>query len=167
MYLIKLTFIVVLLLLFSPTIEAKKRCKPLLEKLHNIQAMQRNGYSSSRGASLRGREDKARDRWWQCETGRNKSKNKKKSKKKATSKKSGYRRNVKSIKNKRIKAGTPFKTSNTIVIKSKYQGDKKRAWLAFYEQPKRCQQPKNLQIFAFCSENKQTQRKGFEKEYNK
>lgn len=68
-------------LLFSPATIAKKRCKPLLEKLHNIQALQRSGYSQKKGMSLRKREDKARDKWWQCENGSAKSE--KKSKKKS------------------------------------------------------------------------------------
>ncbi|MFQ3337708.1 MAG: hypothetical protein ACI9VO_000473, partial [Colwellia sp.] len=29
--------------------------------------MQRKGYSLKRGESLRAKEDKARDKWWQCE----------------------------------------------------------------------------------------------------
>ncbi len=162
MNLITLTFIFILLLFFSPITEAKKRCKPLLEKLHHAQAMQRSGYSSKRGTSLRGREDKARDKWWQCETGQSKSK----AKKKGVTKAAVYRSNEKSIKRKEIKAGTPFKTNSSIVIKSKYQGSKKQAWIAFYQQPTKCQRPKNLQVFAFCSEDKKTQRQGFENEYN-
>ena len=61
-----------LLYLLAPVTQAKKRCKPLLAKLHNIQAMQRSGHSATRGRSLRAREDKARDKWWQCEQGRGK-----------------------------------------------------------------------------------------------
>jgi hypothetical protein len=169
MYPIKFIFVIILLFLFSPLCEAKKRCKPLLEKLQNIQAMQRNGYSSKRGTSLRAREDKARDNWWQCEQGRGK-KTKSKDKKKRDSRTANYLTKVKSTKNKRakskkIKAGNPFKTSNAIVIKSKYQGIKKRAWLAFYQQPTRCQRPKSLAEFAFCSEDKQIQRAAFEQIY--
>ena len=161
---IKFTYIVILLLL-APITEAKTRCKPLLEKLHNIQAMQRSGYSSKRGVSLRAREDKARDKWWQCETGRSKKANKKNKKQ---SKSTNYRTKITKIKNvkgKTLKAGTPFKTSNAVVIKSKYKGDKNRAWLEFYQQPTRCHRPKNLQVFASCSENKQNQREDFENVY--
>ncbi len=161
----KFIFLIFIFLIVSPTSAAKKRCKPLLEKLHNIQAMQRNSYSAKRGASLRAREDKARDNWWQCENGSGKAK--KKIKKKSVSKTASYNTQSKLIKRKKINGGTPFKTSNAIVIKSKYQGEKKTAWLAFYQQPTRCQQPKNLQVFAFCSEDKQTQRTDFEKQYHK
>jgi len=155
-------FIVITMLLFPQVSEAKKRCKPLLEKLHNVQAMQRSGYSTQRGDSLRAREDKARDKWWQCETGKSKKLSKKKKKKsKALSSSS----KIKHSKNKVIKAGTPFKTNRVVVIKSKYQGDKKRAWLGFYQQPIQCQQPKSLQVFAFCSENKQAQQTMFEQKY--
>ncbi len=70
----KLTFpitlyiiLAIFLLIFSTNSAAKKRCKPLLEKLHNTQMMQRKSYSLKRGQSLREKEDKARDKWWQCE----------------------------------------------------------------------------------------------------
>jgi len=155
--------LIIILFVVSPISAAKKRCKPLLEKLHNIQAMQRNGYSSKRGTSLRVREDNARDHWWKCEQGRGK---KNKNKKKQSNETVSYRSKIKSVKGKKMVASTPFKTSNAIVIKSKYQGEKKQAWLAFYQQPTQCQRPKNLQVFAFCSEDKQTQRVVFEQKYS-
>jgi len=160
MDLIKLIVFISLLLLFTPVGEAKQRCKPLLKKLHNIQAMQRNGYSSQRGMSLRAREDKARDKWWQCEQGRD-GKAKKKTKKKSKKQRAIYKQ-TRQIK---IPAGTPFKTTNVIVIKSKYQGNKKQAWLNFYQQPAQCNRPKSLAVFASCSEDKQAQRINFEQVY--
>lgn len=166
---LKFVFLVFILFVVSPISTAKKRCKPLLEKLHNIQAMQRNGYSSKRGTSLRAREDNARDSWWQCEQGRgkkNKNKNKNKNKKKQSNETVSYRSKIKSVKSKKMVAATPFKTNSAIVIKSKYRGEKKHAWIAFYQQPTRCQRPKNLQVFAFCSEDKQTQRVVFEQKFN-
>lgn len=75
-----LIVIVIVCFAFSPVATAKKRCKPLLEKLHNIQALQRSGYSQKKGVSLRKREDKARENWWQCENGSAKSKKKAKKK---------------------------------------------------------------------------------------
>ena len=160
MHLIKSVILISALLLFIPESEAKKRCKPLLEKLHNVQAMQRNGYSVKRGISLRAREDKARDKWWQCEKGLDgKTKNKKKGK--STKKSAADKRYT----SKKISAGTPFKTTNAIVIKSKYQGNKKQAWIKFYQQPAQCNRPKSLAIFASCSEDKQAQRINFEQQY--
>lgn len=161
---LKTLLLIVVFSIASPTLEAKKRCKPLLAKLQNIQAMQRHGYSAKQGISLRNREDKARKNWWQCENGSGKKKQK--SSKKNQRKTVSYSTEKSNANRKAIKAGTPFKTNNSIVIKSKYQGEKKRAWLAFYQQPKRCQRPKNLSVFAFCSEDKQTQRAGFEQEYS-
>jgi hypothetical protein len=162
MYFIKVVIFISVLLCFSTVGEAKKRCKPLLDKLHKVQAMQRKGYSSQRGISLRAKEDKARDTWWQCEQGR-KIKQKKKSKKKKTQ--SNYSNaSLKRSTSKKIAAGTPFKTNN-IVIKSKYQGNKKQAWFKFYQQPTRCSRPKSLAVFASCSENKKAQRIKFEQEY--
>mgnify|MGYP003629848427 CR=1 FL=1 len=154
---------------FSPAAAAKKRCKPLLEKLHNVQSLQRNSYSGKRGLSLRDREDKARNNWWQCENSSAKAKQKTKGKGNKKSKKNTASGNiqVKRVKSKKINAGTPFKTSNAIVIRSKYQGQRKQAWLKYYQQPNQCSRPKSLPVFAFCSENKQTQRLDFEKHYNK
>ncbi|MGL1955882.1 MAG: hypothetical protein OCD00_01015 [Colwellia sp.] len=169
-------FIIVLFMLtFCNEVVAKKRCKPQLAKLQQIQAMQRHGHSLRGGQSLRKREDKARKKWWQCEHSsarKNKLKKKNKNKGKDRSKKRVKKNNKKgSI--KLVKAGkplinstaSPFKTNQVIVVKSKYQGNKKFAWLSFYQQPSRCRQPKNLSIFASCSEDKKAQRLVFEKSY--
>ena len=163
-----------LLLLFigccftSPTIMAKKHCKPLLVKLRNIQATQRDSHSLSRAKSLRKREDKARNIWWRCEQEKSKKQNKQKKKRKTKPVKYRIKSKRANQKNnqKTLKLATPFKTSHAVIIKSKYQGDKQRAWLRYYQQPIQCQRPKSLTEFATCSENKQTQRADFEQDYN-
>lgn len=168
----KFLLIVIIIFVFSPLALAKKRCKPLLEKLHRAQALQRKPYSAKQGVSLRNREDKARELWWQCENGSNKAKKKtekakkvKKAKQKKTVKKRNYVSRTATMTNKKKKVVIPFNTSNAIVIRSKYQGEKKQAWLQFYQQPSKCIQPKKLSVFAFCSEDKQVQRADFEKYY--
>jgi len=169
-----LSFVIVILLV-SPA-QAKKRCKPFLEKLHSVQAMQRKGYSLKRGQSLRAKEDKARDKWWQCEHSSryasNKSKKSKKSKKNKKNKQTGKDKKMKLAANKANRlylpkraVAAPFSGNEAIVIKSKYQGDKKFAWLGFYQQPNQCQRPKNLSVFASCSEDKQAQQLKFEQQY--
>ena len=60
---------------------------------------------------------------------------------------------------------TTFNQTSAIVIKSKYQGKKKFAWLAFYQQPTQCKRPKSMAVFAYCSENKLQQQSEFEKSY--
>ena len=166
---LKFVMILIACFLILPVAEAKKRCKPLLKKLHNIQALQRSAHSAQRGLSLRNREDKARNKWWECEnsSGKNKNKPKKKSKKKNGRETASVSAQLKRKKGKKITAGTPFKTSNAIVIKSKYQGEKKQAWLKYYQKPNKCILPKSLSIFAYCSENKLIQQAGFEKQYDK
>jgi hypothetical protein len=159
----KFVLVILLLIISTPVDAAKKRCKPLLEKLQNIQALQRNGYSSKRGQSLRIREDKARDKWWQCEKGT--SKVKQSTRKKTIHKTARTSHQKRAAKSEVINAGVPFKTNNVIVIKSKYQGEKKQAWFQYYQQPDKCSSPKNLSVFAFCSENKQIQQANFEKKY--
>lgn len=157
--------IITSLVVISPVSIAKKRCKLLLDKLHNVQTLQRNGYSSSRGASLRAREDNARDEWWQCENGSRKNSERKENKVHVDRTKPTTNK-VNNRKKKTIKAGAPFETNNAIVIKSKYEGGKKQAWLKYYQQPAKCQRPKSLPEFALCNENKQVQRIAFEKQYH-
>ena len=186
----KLTFIVIFSLIFtlisvvysSPSF-AKKRCKPFQKKLHNIQAMQRNGHSLKRGESLRAKEDKARDKWWDCERsslakfkaeyGSKKKKKAKKSNKSKRAKKNSYyfnsssslsSKNKKAISYSQNKQPT-FNQSSAIVIKSKYQGNKMIAWLEFYSKPIKCQRPKKLSIFAYCNEHKIQQQSEFDKTY--
>lgn len=166
------TAVVILLLIFSTNTSAKKRCKPLLEKLHNAQMMQRKSYSLKRGQALRNKEDKARDKWWQCENsslsafkskyGTKKKKAKKNYKKQKTT--IHYAKLNKAILNSPKKRVT-FNQDSAIVIKSKYQGSKRLAWLQFYQQPIKCQRPKNINVFAFCSEDKLQQRDAFEQKY--
>lgn len=161
----KLLLLLIILIVSSPESFAKKRCKALLDKLHNVQALQRSSYSAKRGVSLRNKEDKAREKWWQCETGKVKKTKKKKKKKPSNS--SSNNQKLTELKTVEIKAGIPFQTTQSIAIKEKYLGKKRQAWLKFYQQPKQCQRPKTLSGFAFCSENKQTQRSNFEKQYEK
>ncbi|AAZ28664.1 hypothetical protein CXF79_20135 [Colwellia sp. Bg11-28] len=157
------------LLIFSTNSSAKKRCKPLLEKLHNVQMMQRKNYSLKRGQSLRAKEDKARDKWWQCENSslsafKSKYGTKKKKAKKKQKSTTHYAK-LNKVKLKLPKKMATFNQDSAIVIKSKYHGDKKLAWLQFYQQPIKCQRPKNINVFAFCSEDKLQQRETFEHKY--
>lgn len=151
-----LVLIIIITFGLFPVVLAKKHCDPLLEKLHHVQSLQRHGYSAKGGISLRKREDRARDRWWQCEKGRGKAK---KSSNQA-------KHHIEQLKYNNTNAAAPFKTNSAIIIKSKYQGSKQRAWLTYYRQPDICTQPKNLSDFAFCSEDKQKQRINFEQYYS-
>lgn len=162
---------------------AKKRCKPLLEKLHSIQTMQRKGYSLKRGQSLRGKEDKARNKWWKCENsslakfkaqyGGAKKKPTKKSNKKMKKRKSTSYVNVLSNRSKvkkRIVNSATMKTAfnqhSAIVIKSKFQGGKQTAWLQFYQKPTKCKRPKSLSVFAYCNEDKLQQQSKFDQKFS-
>ncbi len=165
-----------MILSYSASLQAKKRCKPLLEKLHKVQSQQRSGYSLKRGQSLRAKEEKARDKWWQCEhmslakfKAQNGGKNKKtkKGKKKKASK---YASNKVSKKKSQLyvnKSIATFNQGSAIVVKAKYQGDKRLAWSQFYQRPSKCISPKNLSIFAYCNENKLQQQSQFDQQYTK
>ncbi|KGJ95340.1 hypothetical protein [Colwellia psychrerythraea] len=163
------TGVVILLLIFSANTFAKKRCKPLLEKLHNAQMMQRKSYSLKRGQALRVKEDKAREKWWQCENSslsafKSKYGTKKKKSKKQKKSTAHYAK-LNKITLKPMKKVAIFNQDSAIVIKSKYQGNKRLAWLQFYQQPLKCQRPKNINVFAFCSEDKLQQQETFEQKY--
>ena len=129
-----------MLIAYSGTVHAKKRCKPFLEKLHAVQSQQRNGHSAKRGQTLRAKEEKARDKWWQCEhmsLAKFKAKNggsKNKVKKKPTK----YVDKVKFQAKEKpailtYNAENTFNQGSPIELKSKYQGQKKLAWLQFYQ----------------------------------
>ena len=151
--------------LLSFNVEAKSRCKPLLQTLHNIQALQRKGYTLKQGQVLTRKENKARDKWWQCARSLTSSlKMKNRPKKVNKSSKIKYKSQIKAITsfNKKLK---PFNQQSAIVIKAKYQGDKRKVWQQFYKQPVECQQPKTLPIFAYCSENKLQQHASFKQHY--
>jgi hypothetical protein len=156
---------------FSAT-AGKKRCLEYRQKLDNIQAQQRQANTQKRSHSLSSKEAKARDRWWGCETGKlrakSKSKQEKKSKQKIASKKIQNKTRSQSVlpkQYKNSKALVPFASNNPVVMRSKYQGEKLRAWLVFYQPAKKCAQPKSIQHFAKCVEDKLSQQTEFEKSY--
>jgi hypothetical protein len=164
----------IVLFAYSGTTHAKKRCKPFLEKLHAVQSQQRNGYSVKRGESLRTKEEKARDKWWECEhmsLAKFKAKNGG-SKNKVKKKQTKYVDNMNFQAKKKpliltYKAKNTFNQDSPIVIKSKYQGQKKVAWSQFYQRPSECISPKSLSVFAACNENKLHQQSKFDVEYTK
>jgi hypothetical protein len=149
---------------YSSSLSAKDVCKKYENRLEKIQVAQRQGHSLKRSNRLNEQERLMRETWWQC---KNSPEKLKKSAKKTTKKK--YKKHHKKVKTassiSSSKAATPFKTSQAIVFKEKFQGDKKFAWLKFYLQPQQCQRPQNLAVFAFCAEDKQHQRQVFEQSY--
>ncbi|MBA6389713.1 hypothetical protein H4J38_02855 [Colwellia sp. BRX10-3] len=148
----------------------KKQCQGYRNKLDNIQAQQRQANSHKRSNSLATKETKARDTWWQCETGKLKPKSKKKKKSKP---KKSHKKKPKKISSppsdhkpyKKIKPLVPFASNNPVVMRSKYQGEKLQAWLTFYQPAKMCARPKSTQQFAACVEDKRLQQTEFDKSY--
>ncbi|MFT6902722.1 MAG: hypothetical protein ACJAXS_002941 [Colwellia sp.] len=156
----------------------KKHCQDYRQKLDNIQAQQRQANTHKRSHSLSSKEAKARDRWWRCETGKlktkskakgkSKSKQEKKSKQKLANKKTKNKTRSQSVPlklYKNSKALVPFASNNPVVMRSKYLGEKLRAWLVFYQPAKKCARPKSIQYFAKCVEDKRSQQTEFEKSY--
>ncbi len=167
-------FFIVLVTFSTASFAGKKKCKPYLEKLHQVQSLQRAGYSAKQGNRLKAREDKARTKWWQCERGLLKtSKAKTKKTKTAKTKEKIKRLKNKEIKNRQLKNerlnkallaktnGSAYSVKS-VVVKQKYQGEKQRRWLRFYQKPKKCGRPKNMSTFTYCIEDKNTQQLAFE-----
>lgn len=139
----------------------KKQCQPYLDKLNNIQSLQRSGYSNKRGRSLAERESKARDKWWKCQTGRLKSNKKQRRTKQGT----GKHRKKQSLKT-HINTDLVSQYSGGVVIKGRYQGKQQQAWLDFYKMPSKCLKPKSTNVFAFCMEHRTQQQNIFERQYH-
>ncbi|WP_440874724.1 hypothetical protein [Thalassotalea sp. PLHSN55] len=162
-----ITFIMLLMLVFYVPLgfAGKKHCQSYRAKLDNIQSQQRHGYSNKKGLSLQQREQKARDKWWQCETGKLKPKKKNKSAKKAKDKKtqqSTYAKEHALSKKDITTAKAPFSQTNQLVFKQRYQGKQLQQWLSFYQAPKGCSKPKSMKKFTECVEDKQRQQLAFE-----
>jgi len=149
---------IILSLYTTSSFAGKTRCKPLLEKLQNIQAKQRSGYTAKQGASLQNRADKIREQWWRCE---NSSQYSQQTKKKVTKKKVNAQVKTSKKNNKSLKILKPFATSKAIIVQSRFKGKKQQAWLNFYEKPEKCKKMKTTKIFAFCMENKLKQQERF------
>ena len=160
----KLAVFSVIFLYIPVSYASKTQCQPYLEKLRNVQSQQRQGHSVKRSESLNKREVKARKKWWQCERGLLKTAKSRKKKKQQSTKLIKKHQLATYTKKKGGKFNkSPFKTSNALVIKSRYQGRQLAAWLKYYQQPKKCQRPKTTKQFVFCVENRRSQQMSFEK----
>lgn len=150
-------------LLFSiDALAGKKQCKGYLEKLHNIQSQQRQGYSLKQGNKLEQRAEKARKKWWDCERGLTTPKKKSKKNKRAKVK---NQKKVVKYSQRTLTQITPFETTKAVVIKGRFQGKQQQAWLDFYQQPEKCFRPKTTKVFAYCVENKRQQSELFKQQY--
>lgn len=163
---IAMAFFAICLLHSSASIAGKAECQPYLDKLHHVQSLQRAGYSAKQGERLKRREEKARDKWWQCSRGKLKtktSKRHKKAKHKQTAyAKSGHAKLSKAKeKQQKYKASRAYAT-NSVVVKQRYQGEQLMRWHQFYQKPKKCQRPKTMQQFSYCIEDKNRQELAFE-----
>ncbi|MDO6444833.1 hypothetical protein Q4493_03485 [Colwellia sp. 1_MG-2023] len=158
----------ILLYLTSCSVWAtKKACQPYLDKLRNIQSQQRAGYSNKKGRSLADREQKARDKWWQCQQGKlkkNKSKKSKAKTKKANKSTTSYSQ-LSQLSSTAKRKPNALSFTGSLTIKAKFSGRKQQAWLDYYQQPQKCKQPKSTKIFAFCLEDEQRQQDEFDRQY--
>lgn len=150
---------------FVPVVSAKESCKQYLIKLHQIQALQREGHSLDQSHKLKLKEDHARKIWWNCTKQPSKLRgNKSSSPAKNNRKNKNKAKQVKSIDYSEKKLPT-FNRSDAFSTVERYQGKKQLAWLKFYKQPKQCLRAKALKVFVFCVEDRLNQKKKFELHY--
>lgn len=142
----------------------KKECQSYLAKLRNVQAQQRAGYGNVKGRTLADREQKARDKWWQCQQG-------KLPKAKKRNKRNKRKKKMVKVSNKKIPIpsanGTNQSITNKLVIKGKYQGQQQQDWLDYYQKPDKCKEVKSTKIFAYCIEDETRQQQIFEESLSK
>ena len=143
----------------------KKECQPYYTKLMNIQSQQKIAHTRKKGESLTKKENKARKKWWDCEQGKL-SENSFAKKIKKTPKVIPSKVIKKFKKSSAIPINVkPFQTSQPIVIKNSYKGEKQEEWTFFYKIPQKCIKPKNYRLFVWCVEDKKSKNKAFEKYY--
>ena len=152
----------------SPVWATKKACQPYLDKLRNIQSQQRAGYSNKKGRSLADREQKARDKWWQCQQGKLKKSKSKKTKRKAknTNKAMAGISQFPLVSSTSKHKSKALSFTGALTIKAKFSGIKQQAWLDYYQQPQKCKQPKSTKVFARCLEDEQRQQEEFDRQYH-
>jgi len=129
------------LLITTPVI-AQQKCTQAMQTLKNHQSLMRKGYSASKGEKLRVKERKLFNAYQKCLTSPP-THSSTKTKKKKTSNSVDY-------------SNAPqIKWQNTSLnFRGRFSGEKQKAWLAYYKQPKQCGKPKSLQDFAWCTEHK-------------
>lgn len=151
-------FILIILCNSTIVFAAKKECAELLIKFKSVQAEQRQAQSIKNSNRLSDKEDVARERWWDCENNKQMTKN-------TTSpvkNKNSPKKNTLQLYNKKT---IQHFSSNKLVLKGRYSGDKQFKWLDFYKRPKKCVRPKTTQVFAYCMEHKEKQQLKFDKQY--
>jgi len=154
-------WLVISIMLFSTHCFAvKKQCLPYLEKLRNVQLQQKVGHTAKRGRSLAVKEEKARDKWWQCSRGKLTESPRKKNKNEKIPEVSVSQYTV-------LKSNSKTIFTNQLEIKGKYQGQQQQDWLNFYQKPDKCKKTKTTQQFAFCIEDQSRQQNEFEKQWRK
>lgn len=144
-------------IVFSQQVEATKpECQRFYATLENIQSKLRAGYTAKQGRKLKAKEDKAREKWWHCQTNRSQKK------RKAPSKRHVKNRAEKTTQLSIAEYSTTFTTK--VHIKAKYEGKVQQQWLDFYRPAKSCLKPKTLAKFSACLREEQAQQKLFEQQ---
>lgn len=145
----KINVLILLPLFISSPAIAQQDCTQAMENLKNHQKIMRKGYSATQGEKLRNKERKLFDAYQTCL----------KFPASHSTRRTSEARNGK----KKQKTTSTFNYSDAPQIKwqnkslsfrGKFSGEKQKAWLRYYKQPKQCGKPKSLQVFAWCTEHK-------------
>ena len=140
------------LLIVSNQTFAKSKCEREWNDLKNVQSEMRHR-STER---LRDEEHYRHNEYQNCRKGKNKKsktyKTKTKHKKTAYKKHSYATYSTKNI-------------TNTVSLKGKFKDEKQDAWIQYYDKPKECLFPKNIQEFSKCLSYRDEAAKKFDMEW--
>ncbi len=142
------------LLIMSNQVFAKSKCEQEWKALKSVQSQLRHKSTEY----LRKKEHKKHDEYQNC---RKAKKNKSKSSKTKNSHKSQtiY---------KKYNSPKSLNTNitNTVALKGKFSDEKQDAWIQYYDKPKECILPKNIQVFSRCLSERDEEAKKFDMEWN-
>jgi hypothetical protein len=145
------TLMTIGLLIVSNQIFAKSKCESEWNALKNVQSQLRHKSTEY----LRKKEHRKHDEYQKCRKGKNK---KSKSYKTTSNQKTAYK--------KYSYSNYPTKNiTNKVSLKGKFKDEKQDAWIQYYDKPKECILPKNIQVFSRCLSKRDEEAKKFDMEW--
>ena len=143
--------IIICLLIVSNQTFAKSKCELEWNALKSVQSQLRHKSTEY----LRKKEHKKHDEYQKCRKSQSK---KSKSYKTTSNKNTTY--------NNHSYSNYPTKNiTNTISLKGKFKDEKQDAWIQYYDKPKECLFPKNIQEFSKCLSYRDEAAKKFDMEW--
>lgn len=144
--------ITISLLIVSNQTFAKSKCEREWNDLKSVQSQMRHRSTEY----LRDQERYRHKEYQDCRKG--KDKKSKTYKTKTKHKKTSYK------KHSYVKY-SPKNITNTVSLQGKFKDEKQDAWIQYYDKPKECILPKNIQVFSRCLSERDEEAKKFDMEW--